>query len=364
MGLNEDPKTVPGRIASMRDVDLKQWLFYWNLYNTVREQLGPSGVSALERGLDDYGRWRGNRIRNSPGVVVSDISIGSFLAGWDGTDLLLAAYDRRAEAHETGGETTLRLDPAPGLYYFDERGIDGGHEALARYWTHVLPAMMKEFWQSEGSPGVVEASDGRLVVRWPGGSGMQGEDGDTVLMRRLYEPSDAVTVTRMMSQNAGALYLFIARAVIRALDATGELTVREAVRRIGRERGEALRRKHEAASLPLNMKTLMNDWDGPLVSVWQFAGDGYLSESTWHQDCTWCPYADVWLSFGHEGMALGELYDVELHTSMYNAYLPGVQIEWDTLKTRGDETCGFRFSIPALRREGEPVSRRGKGLLG
>ena len=98
----------------------------------------------------------------------------------------------------------------------------------------------------------------------------------------------------------------------------------------------------------------MLDWDGPLVSTWVFEGDEYLSDGVWHQDCRYCPYADVWAEFGNEGLALGLLYDVELHTTMYQTYHPGTVVRWEALKTRGDHLCKFRISIPELMSPNDP----------
>jgi hypothetical protein len=89
----------------------------------------------------------------------------------------------------------------------------------------------------------------------------------------------------------------------------------------------------------------MEDWDGPLVSVWQWRNEGELNARQWLQDCTWCPYAAAWNQFGEEGRRLGYLYDVELHTTMYNTYLPGVMVRWEKLMTRGDATCNFRIEV-------------------
>ena len=141
--------------------------------------------------------------------------------------------------------------------------------------------------------------------------------------------------------------------MIRVWDATGEQLIREGVRGIGRERGSVLRDKHIREGKPLNLKTLMMDWDGPLVSTWVF-NEGYLSDGAWHQDCRYCPYADVWAEFGKEGLDLGLLYDVELHTTMYQTYHPGTIVRWDALKTRGDHLCKFRISIPELASPNDP----------
>jgi hypothetical protein len=167
------------------------------------------------------------------------------------------------------------------------------------------------------------------------------------------EPARALALVRGTSRNAGALYMFIAREVIRVWDATGEQLVREGVRGIGRERGSVLRDRHIREGKALNLKSLMLDWDGPLVSTWVF-NEGYLSEGAWHQDCRYCPYADVWAEFGKQGLDLGLLYDIELHTTMYQTYHPGTIVRWDALKTRGDHLCKFRISIPELASPNDP----------
>ena len=101
--------------------------------------------------------------------------------------------------------------------------------------------------------------------------------------------------------------MFIAREVIRVYDATGEQVIRDGVRRIGRERGTVLKEKHLREGKPLTLQSLMNDWDGPLVSTWVFEDNEYLSDGVWHHDCRYCPYADAWSEFGREGLALGLL---------------------------------------------------------
>lgn len=68
-----------------------------------------------------------------------------------------------------------------------------------------------------------------------------------------------------------------------------------------------------------------------------------------------CPYAAVWQEFGPEGLALGQLYDVELHTTLCSTYHPGVVVRWEELKTWGDAVCKFRFSIPELAGPDEPA---------
>ena len=97
----------------------------------------------------------------------------------------------------------------------------------------------------------------------------------------------------------------------------------------------------------------MDHWDGQLISIWQFA-PGLLTEGTWHQDCTWCPYAAVWGEFGKRGVDLGYIYDYELHPTYYRRYHPDMVVQFEGIKTRGDGACKFRISLPSKQRAGEP----------
>jgi hypothetical protein len=252
-------------------------------------------------------------------------------------------------------KAVLRLPHMPGAAYF--RSHEGKLEVLHRYWSGLLQGM------PAGYDEVLELSaDDRPGAPWSIHANYDGApSGKTSAANVLAgirdvftDPPRALGLVRGTSRNAGALYMFIAREVIRLWDATGEQVIREGVRGIGRERGSVLKEKHLREGKPLNLRSLMLDWDGPLVSTWVFNGEGYLSEGTWHQDCRYCPYADVWGEFGKEGLDLGLIYDVELHTTMYQTYHPGTIVRWEQLKTRGDHLCKFRFSIPELASPNDP----------
>src|SRR5262249_46844386 len=247
----------------------------------------------------------------------------------------------------------------PGHAYFKLRS--GKPELLQRYWSGLLGGMPAGYDRklSLAADGAAIEGPWSLRARYAGKpAGRTSPEQVRTQIRDIFaEPARALALVRGTSRNAGALYMFIAREVIRVWDASGEQVVREGVRGIGRERGTVLREKHTREGRPLNLKTLMEDWDGPLVSTWVF-NEGYLSEGAWHQDCRYCPYADVWSEFGKEGLALGLLYDIELHTTMYTTYHPGTIVRWDELKTRGDHLCKFRISIPELASPNDPEYKR------
>jgi len=360
MGLQEDVKSRAGIVASMQDVALKQFLFLRNLAEAVTERFGPDGQRVLDDACTRYGQWRGETIRMAQGSIVAGHDALCFLANWDSCDLILASLAGQVTIDGTGQDAAAHLPAMPGSDYFRLRNGDPG--LLQRYWARTLQGMQAGYDRrlqlacTDPPPGAPWTISARFAG--PACGTIGAADAAAGIAGIFATPERALAMVRATSRNAGALYMFIARAVIGAYDATGEQVVRDGVRRIGRERGTVLRERHQREGRPLTLKSLMNDWDGPLVSTWVFEDNEYLSDGVWHHDCRYCPYADVWAEFGREGLALGLLYDVELHTTMYQTYHPGTIVRWDALKTRGDHLCKFRISIPELMSPNDPLSTR------
>jgi hypothetical protein len=361
VGLVEDVASRDGIVASMQDVSLKQFLFLRNLAGPLIDRLGmDEALAVLDRAFGHYGQWRGENIRMSQASLVSGHDALAFFQNWDSCDFVLAKLNGQVTVRGTPESASLTLPILPGDSYFDSHG--GRGEVLRHYWSGLLRGMPQGY-DPRLSTGLDQGRDGKdwVVSAAYGGKPSGKITADDVLGRVhgiLDQPTEALAMVRQTSRNAGALYMFVAREIMRAYDATGEQLVREGVRGIGRERGTALKEKHLREGKPLNLKTLMLDWDGPLVSTWVFNEGGYLSEGSWHQDCIYCPYADVWGAFGPEGLSLGYLYDIELHTTMYETYYPGTVVRWDELKTRGDYLCKFRISIPELLSPNDPEHAR------
>ncbi|HYB10292.1 MAG TPA: L-2-amino-thiazoline-4-carboxylic acid hydrolase [Alphaproteobacteria bacterium] len=356
MGLAEDVTSREGIRASMEDVALKQFLFLRNLTDPVIARFGKAGLRVLYDAFRYYGQWRGDNIRMSQASLVAGHDALSFLDNWDSCDFVLAGIAGEISIEGNAVGAAIRLPHLPGTAYF--KSHQGKLPVLHEYWKGLLRGLPAGYDEKLSLTCTEASLDAPWSIRASFGGAPAGKTSvaDVVAgIRNIFaEPARALALVRNTSRNAGALYMFIAREVIRAWDATGEQIVREGVRGIGRERGSVLREKHEREGKPLNLKTLMLDWDGPLISTWVFNGEGYLSEGTWHQDCRYCPYADVWGEFGKEGLALGLLYDIELHTTMYQTYHPGTIVRWDALKTRGDHLCKFRISIPELVSPNDP----------
>ncbi|KHL02736.1 hypothetical protein [Sinomonas humi] len=337
MGFHED-FGESGLLETLRDVYHKQSVFYRNLRETAERELGRDATAAIKSGLVEYGRWRAMTNRAQSAVVVAGDTPSSWLANWECADFLMFSSDPGLRVSHGPSSVSVAMSAPPELSYFQQHGQS---EWLYDFWEWTLQGLSDEFARLTAR---ADRSDDAIWTIAFEGEGIDEAAASLGEAKAVFAaPVRAIELIRQSSIHNGALYFFLARAIFAAYDASGEASIRSGVRAIGRERGEALRADHLRRGLPLNIKTEMDNWDGPLVSVWQWREEGTLTPNVWKQECTWCPYASAWNQFGAEGQKFGYLYDVELHTTLYNTYLPGTLVRWETLKTRGDATCGFRI---------------------
>jgi L-2-amino-thiazoline-4-carboxylic acid hydrolase len=357
MGMAEDYKTRGGLIASMLDVNSKQYLFLRNLAPPVIDRFGAHGRAVLEAGLHKLGHWRGQNMRQRAETMIDGRSALSLVRHWDAGDYAVAALSGPVSFEGSAARMTVTMPQLPGMEYFASKS---GAELLEPYWRNVLQGIVEgyddglsvefsELKLQEGAPWSItwsyEGGTAQGATPYPEGPPDQVFD----------TPVPALRLIRQSAKNNGAVYMFIAREVVQNFDTAGEEAIREGCRALGRERALAHLEKHRAKGLPLDLRTLMNNWDGPLVSIWIGRDQGFLSPGTYHWDCTYCPYADVWAEYGPEGLALGYLYDMEVHLAIFRTYNPRAVVQWEALKTRGDSQCKFRFSFPDLIEPGDPT---------
>jgi hypothetical protein len=185
--------------------------------------------------------------------LVSGHDALAFFQNWDSCDFVLAKLNGQVTVRGTPESASLTLPILPGESYFDSHG--GRREVLRHYWSGLLRGMPKGY-DPRLSTGLDQGRDGKdwVVSAAYGGKPSGKITADDVLGRVhgiFDQPTEALAMVRQTSRNAGALYMFVAREIMRAYDATGEQLVREGVRGIGRERGTALKEKHLREGKPV-----------------------------------------------------------------------------------------------------------------
>jgi hypothetical protein len=334
-------------LSSAETFSRYHWIMLRGFHRAAVARMGDAALPVLERGYRAYGGHRGRDLRDAPGTVIAPRNAAGLLRNWDGCDLALpAAVDGLGVAVGVHG-IDVTFPAVPGADYFARH--DSG-EALEPYWRNVLS-------------GLVEAYDPRIEVRWdpispdPASSWtVTWGDRDAPVHDPgpvadvFSDPERAVIAIRRTTGLLAAFQMCVSRELIAAFDATGEAIVRDASYAFGAERGAAIREQHVAEGRPLNLESFLGGVQerDPAATIFVYDGDGYLSEGVWQADCTYCPLAEVWASEGLEGLRLGYLFDAPNHQGLFESYHPGAVVRWDSLKSRGDAVCRFRFSIPEL----------------
>ncbi|HEY7145497.1 MAG TPA: hypothetical protein VH637_14735 [Streptosporangiaceae bacterium] len=331
-------------VRSLAIMSEYHWMFLRHLHAAVASRFGQPGLDVLARGLRRYGFYRGECIRDSPPVLAAGRDALALVRHWDGGELALAAAHGGVEVSVADGKVSVRLPAAPGADYFAGHG---GTEALGLHWRQVLAGMAEGFDEQAGvTCDPAGATPWRMTWTHPA----QAAGGDAGLDDVFAAPARYIEVSRRATGLIAALQMYPAMELADAFDASAEEAVREAAYAFGAERGAALRARHLAAGIPVDLQTMSQTLAerDPLGAIFSIRGPAYSSPGLSQFDCTYCPLADVWAQQGTEGLKLGYLFDMELHRGLVETYHPGAVVRWDALKTRGDAMCRFRFSIPGL----------------
>ena len=307
-----------------------------HLYHGIAERLRAAHASEansiIEGALAAYGAWRGERLRAQHELGGIAPSPGNVVVHWDNGDfhVVRALGDDSSEVAPGAAWVSLGKDP------FAQFLVSAGAMELAdKYYGTVLEAFATAY-DSNIDVAIESADGGNWIVRWS----MTGGEITEPLSSAV---SDTASLVRNGANLFGALYYFLGTELTDVLGDAGEQLLRKAVRETARERGEALRREHLEAGLPINLESLMKNYDSPVEEAFEWAEGEIMTPTQWHADCTYCPFYDVWGKVG--GQKLGWLFDEELHPALYQAYHPGIQVKFVSNKNRGDHVCGFRFDI-------------------
>ena len=353
--ITKDKTTREERIHSIRITDEYYWMLLRHLHKAVSEKLGEPGRKALAEGFRQYGHYRGEGMRQNPQSLAEGWGAMSLVRAWDVADIMMASPDARIEVGGDPSQAIVRLPRVPGSDYFASR--EGG-EVLATYWHETLSGIAAGYDDQITMTHSDIAADGTgpLSITW-------SFSGDT-LNATNDSPNDIFTNVaasiRLSRRTFGvfaALGMYVYGALTNRFDATGEQLVRESLYNFGFERAQGMREYALKEGMPVNFQSwsdIMQQRD-PNANSFVFRGNNLISPGVYQVTCTYCPCAEVWVEEGHDGLAFGYIYDMEVHRGLVEGFHPGGVVTWDKVKTRGDKVCNFRFSIPELVTEEDPA---------
>lgn len=323
---------VPGAVGSLLAHEARQ---LYHLATALESAVGESDARpVIERALTRLGEWRADKMTSEPLRRLSEV-----IANWNDATLLALVEGGWGNVLVSDNDARFEIVSSPDLMLLRQRGRE---DLYMLQWRPLLERIGQKIGQNAGIPhrgaGSWDRDQTALVatVAQCGGAG----PGDFHPVELSWDGLEE-KLTHTVKNRAAQFYFFAVEA-ISSYDATGEAAVREGTRRFARERGETLRDQHVASGLPLNLQTMMSDFDYGGEGVWKF-NDGDLSPHAWSQDCTYCPFAEMWREFD-DGLQIGYIYDLEFHVAEFQAYNPRIRVMWEKLQTRGDSVCSFRFT--------------------
>ena len=341
-----------GRANSLNILMEYYWIYLSKITAAVQDQLGDQGTETLFDGLRRYGYFRGERMRNSAQVCAEGRDALSLLRAWDVADLMLASDGECMEVAGSPQACTAKLSRIPG----DEYGpVSTSTDLLQRYWNAVFSGV------AEGFDEDVKISLNRRAVEITY-SGDTANRAEATPSDTLADPATCIGLSRSTLGDFAAMTMYTGKALLDRYDATGEKVLREALYAFGLERAQGMRDAALAEGKPLNFETwfeIMQKRD-PNASAFVFRGEYVVSPGVFQVRCTYCPCADTWAEEGHKGLSFGQIYDLEVHRGLVEGFNSDGIVAWDTLKTRGDKTCNFRFYIPQLVSKADPKWAREK----
>lgn len=350
MGFNEQTDRQ-GVIDSCRDLMRFQAMFSRHFAFSAIDQFGQAGAAAMQEGLRRYGAYRASITRRNVEKAGVELTAASAILHWDMADYHLQSERLPGSITGSDGSVTVTLSRCDEWERWRE--YPNGLEIARFYYAGTLPAIAEALGLTVTFDIAALDLESPWTVIWSMPGALPGPS--RVIHSGIFDnQTQSRTLTRQTSMNNGAIFYFCADEETTRFDMVGETALRQHCQQLGIERARRQKAAHIAAGWDLNVKTLIENWDGQFVSLWQFA-PGTLTEGLWHQDCTVCPYADVWAEFGPRAMDLGYLYDNEMHSTYFREYHPDMLVQFAQIKTRGDAVCRFRVSMPSKMLPGDPL---------
>ena len=342
------------RISSLRIIDEYYWMLLHQLHQSVSKRLGEPGIQALEEGFRVCGLYRGEALRQHAQTLAEGRDALSLLRAWDVADLALTHPDARIEVEGDAKRASVRMPQVPGSDYFASHE-DG--DILTAYWRQTLAGIAAGYDEQLSVSQSEISSDGTApwTITWTF-SGEAAGASDVVPGDPFADVAASIRLSRRTFGVFAALCMYVARALTDRFDATGEEVMRESLYNFGFERAQGMREQALREGRPLNFQTwteIIQNRD-PNSFTFVFRGDTRITPGVFQATCTYCPCAEVWSEEGASGLALGYIYDMEVHRGLVEGFHPGGVVAWEKVKTRGDKVCNFRFSIPELVTEDDP----------
>lgn len=332
---------------------------YMHFTRETLATFGRAGEMTVRKHLRDYGKWRGTEMREAHNAMGREINMETLNRCWDSASVFIVKDDLENNGKYTPTDVIydVRVCPAAEAWKADE----------FHQWGHVY---CDEFHQACAS---TYHPDGNVVIpinmmkgddhchfRWmlPIGAHEVDYSPPSMLGKKLAQNYVAETPERASydalirtSRLIGGRYWTMTEALFADYPADeAEACIRRFLRSWATQRGELLRRDHEAKGVPLTAANLVREIDMASKYVWE------MSEETTAHDryiatVDWTPMDDAWSDLNASPVA--ELFWEESLPEVARAYNPRLSLEVAELRWSGGDR--MRFVITESDQDGSHV---------
>lgn len=331
-----------------------QWILLKSIGKVIPDKFGEKGIEVIAKGFRDYGYYRGQYLRDLPEVIVNGRNPLSLFKFWDTGEVMQAKINNSIKVNGMKNYVEITFQEAPGEKYF--RNIPE-KEILQTYWREFLSGLSDGFDESvkiEASEISFDTdSDWKMVFFI---ENYQGSVEPVIEPEVINDKTSLIKLSRRTIGAMGGLITSVGRVLQQTYDGAGDVAFSEIAYNFGAERGSALKEQHIKEGKPISFTSFfggIQERDSD-ENVFVYRGERYISPGVFQMDCTYCPLAEVWHENGPDSLNIAYLFDMHNHRGLLESYHPETLVRWDSVKSRGDTTCKFRFVIPSLLSEEDP----------
>ena len=322
---------------------------YMCMTRATLDRHGRDGEMPVRLGLRAYGHWRGTEMREAHHALGLDINMRNLIQCWDSASVFIVKDREDTAPDYKPFDTRFDVHLCPASMAWKE---DDFHQ-----WGHVY---CDEFHQACASnyhpdghvviPENLMKGDDHCHFQWvmPPDAEKLDLGEPTELGRRLARDYQAESdiegawqALKRTNRLVGGRFVTAARVLVEKFGDDGVETIRDAMRRWGRMRGEHLRVEHEEAGIPISPASFMRHHDLPCSTVWDME-EREASDECFHAVVRDTPHDEAWRDMDADPV-LGPIWYECSYATMCDAYISNARLEWKRLICRVDDANEIRI---------------------
>ena len=313
---------------------------YMHLTKSTVTKFGRDGEMSIRYGLRAYGKWRGTEMREAHHAMGLEINMKNLIGCWDNASTYIVKDSMEAEGTYHSHDTRFDVHYCPAaeawkdaeFYQYGHMYCDEFHQACASTYhpdgNVVIPLNLMKGDDYCHFQWVMPPNAPSLELGEPSELGKK-------LAQDYHASTDIEAAWRSLKRSnrlVGGRFYTHATVILERHGEAGREAIRDALANWGAERGQLLRKEHEAAGIEPSLNSFIRNHDMPAKFVWHH-------EATFRPgraviDIHETPHEEAWEDL--HAADLGRLWYEGTYPAMVEAYLPGSKAVWSLLRGNGD----------------------------